>query len=798
MRKKKDMVRADTTDAVQEYCERFEPEYATGLNQLQVQMRQQQGLTNGDGEIKTKTVGQIIRDNLITPFNILNIILASMVFLVGSYKNLLFMGVVISNTLIGAFQEIRAKKTIDKLSLIAAPKAKVVREGEEYSLPVEELVLDDILLLSAGNQVCADCIVAVGECEVNESLLTGESDPVVKRPGDLLYSGSFIVSGDCRAQVEHVGADNYASQITNNAKYMKKPNSEIMTSINKIIKILGFAIIPVGVALFYKQYVLTAQPFDQAVVSTVAALIGMIPEGLVLLTSVVLAVSVIRLSRYNALVQDLYSIETLARVDTLCLDKTGTITEGTMQVDGIEPLCPITRTETEDAISAVTHALNDSNPTFMALKEVGSSVPEWECTGQVAFSSARKWSGASFERVGTFVIGAAEFVLKEQFEPLREKVEEYSAQGQRVLLLAHSAEPFREKELPEHLAPLALLLLSDKIRDNARETLEYFADQDVDIKVISGDNAVTVANIAKKAGLQRADQYVDATTLKTYEDIQDAAEKYAVFGRVTPQQKLDLVKALKEKKHTVAMTGDGVNDVLALKESDCSIAMASGSDAARTVSQLVLLDSNFASMPRIVREGRRSINNLQRSSSLFLVKSIFSTIIAVCFIFLQSPYPFQPIQFTLINTFTIGIPSFILALEPNKERIRGRFIVNVIKKSLPGALTMVTNILLLTGVSLFLGFTDQQISTLAVILTGFTGLLTLLKVCLPFNLLRGALYVFLASGFILAMLFFRPLFSLVGLTAPMVIVLVPLLIFAVCMMSVVLHMVEKIVMRNAE
>ncbi|WP_286167166.1 cation-translocating P-type ATPase [Clostridium sp. D33t1_170424_F3] len=798
MRKKKDMIQADTNDAVQEYCERFEPEYATGLNQLQVQMRQQQGLTNGDGEMKTKTVGQIIRDNLITPFNILNVILASMVFLVGSYKNLLFMGVVISNTLIGAFQEIRAKKTIDQLSLIAAPKAKVVREGEEYSLPVEELVLDDILLLSAGNQVCADCIVAVGECEVNESLLTGESDPVVKRPGDLLYSGSFIVSGDCRAQVEHVGADNYASQITNNAKYMKKPNSEIMTSINKIIKILGFAIIPVGVALFYKQYALTAQPFDQAVVSTVAALIGMIPEGLVLLTSVVLAVSVIRLSRHNALVQDLYSIETLARVDTLCLDKTGTITEGTMQVDGIEPLCPITRTETEDAIAAVTHALNDSNPTFLALKEVGSSVPEWECTGQVPFSSARKWSGASFERVGTFVIGAAEFVLKEQFETLREKIEEYSAQGQRVLLLAHSTEPFREKELPEHLAPLALLLLSDKIRDNAKETLEYFADQDVDIKVISGDNAVTVANIAKKAGLQRADQYVDATTLKTYEDIQDAAEKYAVFGRVTPQQKLDLVKALKEKKHTVAMTGDGVNDVLALKESDCSIAMASGSDAARTVSQLVLLDSNFASMPRIVREGRRSINNLQRSSSLFLVKSIFSTIIAVCFIFLQSPYPFQPIQFTLINTFTIGIPSFILALEPNKERIRGRFIVNVIKKSLPGALTMVANILLLTGVSLFLGFTDQQISTLAVILTGFTGLLTLLKVCLPFNLLRGALYVFLASGFILAMLFFRPLFSLVGLTAPMVIVLAPLLIFAVCMMSVVLHVVEKIVMRNAE
>lgn len=782
----------------QEYCERFEPDYTQGLNPQQVQMRQQQGLTNGEGEIKTKTVGQIIRGNLITPFNILNIILASMVFLVGSYKNLLFMGVVICNTLIGTFQEIRAKKTIDKLSLIAAPKARVVRSGEEQGLPVEDLVLDDILHLSAGNQVCTDCIVQFGECEVNESLLTGESDPVVKKPGDLLFSGSFIVSGDCHARVEHVGAENYASQITNHAKYLKKPNSEIMTSINKIIKLLGFAIIPVGAALFYKQYVLSAQPFSQAVVSTVAALIGMIPEGLVLLTSVVLAVSVIRLSRYNALVQDLYSIETLARVDTLCLDKTGTITEGTMQVDGIEPLCPIPQPQVEDAIAAVTHALNDENPTSMAMKQLGLVVPDWICVDSVPFSSARKWSGASFANIGTFVIGAAEFVMQDRFEPLREKVEQYSSQGQRVLLLAYSPNPFQDKGLPKELSPLALLLLSDKIRDNARETLEYFADQGVEIKVISGDNAVTVANIAKRAGLENADRFVDATTLKTYEDIQKAVEEYTVFGRVTPQQKLDLVKALKEQKHTVAMTGDGVNDVLALKESDCSIAMASGSDAARTVSQLVLLDSNFASMPRIVQEGRRSINNLQRSSSLFLVKSIFSTIIAVCFIFLQCDYPFQPIQFTLINTFTIGIPSFILALEPNKDRIRGRFLVNIIRKSLPGALTMITNILLLVAVSLFLHLPNEQISTLAVILTGFTGLLTLLKVCVPFNLLRSALYTLMVVGFIMAMLFFQPLFSLVDLTIPMVVVLVPLLLFAICMMSVVLHVIERIIMRNAE
>ena len=434
----------------------------------------------------------------------------------------------------------------------------------------------------------------------------------------------------------------------------------------------------------------------------------------------------------------------------------------------------------------------------MAMKQLGLVVPDWICIDSVPFSSARKWSGASFANIGTFVIGAAEFVMRDRFEPLREKVEQYSSQGQRVLLLAYSQNPFQDKGLPKELSPLALLLLSDKIRDNARETLEYFADQGVEIKVISGDNAVTVANIAKRAGLQNADRFVDATNLKTYEDIQKAVEEYTVFGRVTPQQKLDLVKALKEQKHTVAMTGDGVNDVLALKESDCSIAMASGSDAARAVSQLVLLDSNFASMPRIVQEGRRSINNLQRSSSLFLVKSIFSTIIAVCFIFLQCDYPFQPIQFTLINTFTIGIPSFILALEPNKDRIRGKFLVNIIRKSLPGALTMITNILLLVAVSLFLHLPNEQISTLAVILTGFTGLLTLLKVCVPFNLLRSALYTLMVVGFIMAMLFFQPLFSLVDLTVPMVVVLVPLLLFAICMMSVVLHVIERIIMRNAE
>lgn len=779
-------------------AERFYPDYTTGLNRQQVQLRQQQGLVNQEVKVKTKSIKQIVLGNIVTPFNILNIILGSLVFMVGSYKNLLFLGVMLCNTAIGILQEIRAKKTIDKLSLIAEPKAQVIRSGQKQEISIHDLVLDDIIMLNAGNQICTDCIVAAEGCEVNESLITGESDPVAKGPGDTLLSGSFVVSGTCYAQVEHVGADNYAAKITSNAKYLKKPNSEIMTWVNRIIKTIGYSIIPVGALLFYKQISLSGEPLADSVVSTVAALIGMIPEGLVLLTSVVLAVSVIRLSAHKALVQELYSIETLARVDVLCLDKTGTITEGIMQVDGIQPLCGITQQQTEDAIGAVVGALNDSNPTFHALKVLCPESPGWECTQSLPFSSAKKWSGASFEGVGSFIIGASEFILGDQFEAIRERVERFSKRGQRVLLLAYSEQPFREKDLPEEVRPLALILLSDKIRENAQETLEYFADQGVDIKVISGDNAMTVMNIARRAGLKNSYLCVDATTLHTYEDIKAAAEKYTVFGRVTPQQKLDLVKALKEQKHTVAMTGDGVNDVLALKESDCSIAMASGSDAARNVSNVVLLDSNFSSMPRIVQEGRKSINNLQRSSSLFLVKSIFSTIIAICFIFLAYNYPFQPIQFTLINAVTIGIPSFILALEPNKERIKGSFITNIIKKSLPGAITMITNVLLLVAISGFLNFTDDQISTLAVITTGFVGLLILFKVCMPFNSLHSALFSLMVTIFIIALLFFKDLFSLVPVNLPMFMVLVPMMVFSACMMTVALHVIEKIIMRKVE
>ncbi len=773
--------------------ERFYPAPGEGLTAQQVEARVRQGLHNGESGIKTKTEGQIIRENVFTFFNLLNFVLAAAVILVGSPRNALFLGVIISNIVIGSFQGIRAKHTIDKLSLISSPKANVMRNGKKQTIRVEEVVLDDILLLSAGNQICSDAIVEEGECEVNESLITGESDPILKQPGDSLLSGSFVVSGTCSSKVEHVGADNYASRIAGDAKYIKKRNSEIMDSIDIIVKIIGFAIVPIGALLFWKQFFVLGDTFQNAVVSTTAAVVGMIPEGLVLLISLAFAVSVIKLSAKKTLVQDMYCIETLARVDTLCLDKTGTITEGSMQVDEFVPFADFSEADMTEALTGLVSNLSDENPTFLALKDRLTEKSPWRASNIVSFSSARKWSGAFFPGRGSYVMGAGEFILREGFDAIREQVEGYSQNGQRVLLLAHAAMDFDGKELPEQITPVGLVLISDKIRREAPRTLRYFADQGVDLKVISGDNAVTVANIARKAGLENADSYVDAATLETEEDVREAVKKYSVFGRVTPQQKLAFVKALKADGHTVAMTGDGVNDVLALKEADCSIAMASGSDAARTVSNLVLLDSNFASMPLVVQEGRRSINNLQRSSSLFLVKTIFSALIGVLFIFLNYSYPFQPIQQTLISSLTIGVPSFILALEPNRDRLKGKFIFNVFKMCVPAALTMTVNILALCALSGPLGLTDGEMSTLAVVVTSLTGFIMLFKVCTPFNGLRGFLFGGLLSVFLGAILFFQDFFSLTALSLPMLIALAPLLTLAIVLMLALLHLVDHVI-----
>ena len=773
--------------------QRFYPDPGEGLSPQQVEQRMKEGLHNGDSGVRSKSEGQIIRENVLTFFNLLNFALALAVILVGSPQNALFMGVILSNIVIGSFQGIRAKRTIDKLSLISAPKAVVLRGGQRYTVPVADVVLDDVLIFGAGNQICADAVVVGGECEVNESLLTGESDPIVKRPGDPLLSGSFIVSGTCSAQVEHVGAESYANKIAGDASYMKKRNSEIMNSIDFIVKIIGFAILPIGALLFWKQYFVLGDNLRSSVVSTVAAMVGMIPEGLVLLISLAFAVSVVKLSARKTLVQDMYCVETLARVDTLCLDKTGTITEGSMQVDGLAPFEGFTEDSMKEALTALVNTLTDSNPTFMALKDWLPESTSWRAAETVPFSSARKWSGAYFSGRGCYVMGAGEFILGEGFGPYKAKAEGYSKNGQRVLLLARADKSFDDKALPEGMKPMGLVLISDKIRKEAPRTLRFFADQGVDLKVISGDNAVTVANIARRAGLDNADRYVDATTLRTDEDIRRAVKEYAVFGRVTPQQKLSFVKALKEDGHTVAMTGDGVNDVLALKESDCSIAMASGSDAARTVSNLVLLDSNFASMPVVVQEGRRSINNLQRSSSLFLVKTIFSALIGVLFIFINYSYPFQPIQQTLISSLTIGVPSFILALEPNNDRLRGKFIGNVIRMCIPAALTMTANIVALCALAAPLGLTADETSTMAVIVTAMTGFIMLFKVSAPFNALRGTLFFGLLTAFLLAFGFFGELFMLTDLTLPMLIALMPLLIFAIVFMLAMLHLVDHVI-----
>lgn len=759
-----------------EKAERFNPDISTGLTEEQVKQRYAEGLVNNDKPLPTKSIRRIFYDNMVTLFNVLNLLLGIAVFLVGSYKNMLFLGVMFFNTSIGIIQEIRAKRTIDKLSIVSATKVTVIRSGEKRKAAINEIVLDDIIEFTQGNQIPVDCIVISGECDANESLLTGESDAIHKKAGDMMYSGSFIAGGRCYARAEHVGADNYASKISAEAKYIKKVNSEILYTLNKIIKILTFIILPLAILLFLRQYANPSEfgtetvssilgtidkHFMDSVVKTVAAVTGMIPEGLILLTSTVLAVSVIRLSRRKVLVQELYCIETLARVDVLCLDKTGTITEGCMEVADYIPYGNKTEKENmADILCGLTNALDDTNATFMALKAKFGGKTSMEADNIVPFASENKWSGAHFKSEGTYIMGAAEFILKEIPEDLKKTLNEYAG-SYRTIILAHSSNDFRDKKLPDNIEVLGIIMLNDKIREEAPATLRYFADQKVDVKIISGDNPVTVSDVARRAGVKNYDKYVDASTLETDEDIFDAMKKYTVFGRVTPAQKKKFVIALKQQGHTVAMTGDGVNDVLALKESDCSIAMAAGSDAARNVSQLVLLDSNFASMPKVVAEGRRTINNIQRSATLFIVKTIFSTILAFLFLFITVQFPFQPIQLTLVNACTIGIPSFILALEPNKERIKGVFILNILQKAIPAGITTVINIMLCLIAMMVFGLEVNEYQTLSVCLTAATAFMILFHISIPFNKIRVVLLVLMVTFMTVGLTCFRS-FTLFG------------------------------------
>ena len=753
-----------------------------GLTLEKVEELKKIGLVNYNFDVKTKSIGQIIMMNFFTLFNFLNFGLALIIFIVGSYKNLLFLGVVICNTLISTIQEIRSKKTIDKLSLLNETKAIVIREGKEYEIGIHEIVLGDVIKLKAGNQIVTDSRILDGEILVNESLITGESESITKNKNMEILSGSFVVSGNCYAEVIHVGKDNYTAQISAEAKYIKKVNSEIMNFINKIIKYISILIIPVGVLLFISQ--MDTGTLTDTAVHVVAALIGMIPEGLVLLTSTVLAISVMRLAKYNVLVQELYCIETLARVDTICLDKTGTLTKGEMEVSKLVPL-NFDMNEIVDALSIISYHMDNDNQTMEAISKKYARENDYKVLEKVPFSSQAKWSGISFEDV-SYVIGAPEIVLKDTSK-IDDELNLYT-EDNRVILLGKVNHKLN-KILPSDVLPMALIIISDKIRVEAKNTLEYFKNQGVDIKLISGDNPKTVAGVAKKVGMNNI-KYIDMS--KSNKPIIDIIDDYNVFGRVKPKQKKEIIIALKAHGHTVAMTGDGVNDVLALKEADCSVAMNSGSDAARNVSQLVLLDSNFSSMPKVVAEGRRSINNIQRSSSLFLCKTTYATLLAVLFMFLPLSYPFEPIQLTLISVVTIGIPSFILALEPNNERINGKILINVLKKSIPTALTIVSNILIIALLPYIIRLTNDEVSTLCVILTGLTGFMLLYRICVPFNALRRILFSFLICLFSIGVLFFRELFSLTILNFKLLILVTALFMIAIVLFNIFTDLFYKI------
>ncbi|MBP3855033.1 MAG: HAD-IC family P-type ATPase [Ruminiclostridium sp.] len=737
-----------------------------GLTLEEAAQRTAEGRVNGTGEIKTKSIAQIIRDNTLTFFNFLNIVLAVLVLIFGEIKNAMFIGVIFCNTGIGIFQEIRAKRTIDRLTLISAPKAHVIRSGNELEIPNSEIVEGDLVVFRAGTQASADCEIAVGECEVNESLITGESDPVYKKAGEKILSGSFVVSGECRAIAVGLGAESFANRITSGAKYVKKTESKMMNAINTILKGISILIIPIMLLLLYEGIFVSGQTVNRAVVSTVAAIIGMIPEGLVLLTSIVLAVSSIRLAQNKTLVQDMYCIETLARVDVLCLDKTGTITEGSMQVAEVNILDDNSAVDVKAAMNALTSALNDTNPTFMAVKERWHEKSVQKVEAVIPFSSARKWSGAQFEGLGTYIMGAGQFIMRSKYGEIREKAESFSKGGRRVILLAHSPDPFRSgNELPDDIKPIALIAITDKIRAEAPATLEYFAEQGVDIKIISGDDPVTVSCVAMKAGVLNADRYIDASSV---ENIGEVVNEYTVFGRVTPPQKLELVKALKASGHTVGMTGDGVNDVLALKEADCSVAMQSGSEAARNVSNLVLLDSNFASMPKVVAEGRRSINNVERSASLFLSKTTYSLLLAVIFAVIQLPFLFEPIQMTLINALCIGAPSFLLALQPNKELIRGSFISNVLRRAIPNGISAV--IALCTGMvwGRSVGLSTEEIGTISAFILAAVSFVIVLLACHPIRPWKIGMLIVLIGAFICGHLFFEDFFGFVPFSPDMI------------------------------
>ena len=768
------------------------PDPQQGLTSAQVRERADAGWTNAPVDPPGKTVKQIVLSNIFTYFNMLFFLLALCVIAVQQWLNLTFMGVIIVNTAIGIIQEIRSKKTLDKLSILASPKAVAVRDGRRVTVDTAQLVRDDIVVFAAGNQIYADAVVAQDSCYVNEALITGESDEIKKNPGDKLLSGSFVVSGMCRAQLTDVGADSYVSRLTQEAKRAKKPQqSEMMRSLQNLVKWIGILVIPLGVVMFVKEYVWLGRAVPIAVTSTVGSIIGMIPEGLYLLTSLALVAGVVRLAQRKTLVHELGCIETLARVDTLCVDKTGTVTENKMIVEDVCPLCDdrFTLEDIRMIMADYVYAMQADNDTMAALRRYFTGEKTQDATATLPFSSAKKYGGVSFHTEETYLLGAPDVLLAGRENPYQEQIEGYSAKGCRVLLLGMYDGALTDETLSAGFLPIALILLSNKIRAEAPETFGYFASQGVAVKVISGDNARTVSEVAKRAGIENADRFVDARTLTTEEAIRDVAGKYTVFGRVTPAQKRSLVQALKADGHTVAMTGDGVNDVLALKEADCSIAMASGSDVACQVSHIVLLDSNFASMPSVVAEGRRVINNIERSASLYLVKNIFSMLLAVFSMLFLIDYPLEPSQVSLISVFTIGIPSFFLALEQNRNQIHGHFLTNVLIQALPAG---ITDFIVVSGLVIFcreFGVEKECVSTSCTILIAVVGFMILYHIAKPMTTPHAILIAAMVIGWLFCMLFFSELFAITAVTGKCAMLMI---VFAVITEPVFRYLIQLV------
>ncbi len=745
--------------------ERVQADPLAGLTSEQVRQRFEAHADNFNVESSTLSVSEIVKSNVFTYFNLVFFIIAILLTIVGAWSDMMFLPIIIANTGIGIIQEIHSKNVLDRLSILNAPQAVVLRDGKKMQVPADQLVLDDVVEFSAGSQIPADAILLSGELQVNESLITGESDEIGKKQGDSLLSGSFVVSGKALARLVKVGKDSYISQLTLQATQSKKgEQSEMIRSLNYLIMVMGIIIIPIGIALFVQSFFYNEGTFRDSITGMVAAVIGMIPEGLYLLSSVAMAVSAVRLAQKKVLIHDMKCIETLARVNVLCVDKTGTITEPGMQVYEVEILDGLGEEETVKLMSDFVWAQEKDNATMEALQahfEKGTGMRAREV---FSFSSETKYSGAVMDNRKSYVIGAPEFVLRGQITEYQEQIAGFSSKGFRVLVFGEYEGTLQKGALTEPVTPMAFVMLANPIRKGAKETFSYFVQNEVEIKVISGDNPLTVSVIANEAGIAGAEHYVDASILKTEEDYEKAVEAYTVFGRVTPNQKRALVQALKKHKKTVAMTGDGVNDVLALKDADCSVAMASGSDAASNVAQLVLLDSDFSHMPSVVAEGRRVVNNIQRTASLYIVKNIFSMLLAIFSVILMLDYPLEPSQVSLISMFTIGIPSFLLALEPNKNPIRGHFLTNVLVKALPAGLT---DFLVVSGLVLFcreFSVDLDCLSTSCTILVAIVGFMILYRIAKPMNTGHIIMMFGVVFGWLFCMLFVSRFFAITSIS----------------------------------